>query len=144
MTKFLLGLTTRQHRKLIGVKTMCLGAHCGLYCLKCCQYFRNAITSYQDNCLMPWSSIKKVIKSGSKRFYRYRRVTRRQVMRRLTRNGTDKCRHDSSNLFTPYLEQLRSIRTVVAYARPAFSATKGPAFSTTSSPSFSRPNVVQK
>ena len=46
------------------------------------------------------------------------------VMRHFTRNGTDQCRNGSSNLLTPYQEQPRSTPSVVAYPRPAFSATK--------------------
>ena len=41
-----------------------------------------------------------------------------------TSNGTDQCQNGSSNLLTPYREQPRSTRIVVAYPRPAFSATK--------------------
>ena len=39
--KSLLGLTNREHRKLIGVKTMSLGMKYSFYCLliECCQYF---------------------------------------------------------------------------------------------------------
>ena len=40
-----------------------------------------------------------------------------------TSNGTDQYQNGSSNLFTPYREQPRSTRIVVAYPRPAFSAT---------------------
>ena len=52
------------------------------------------------------------------------RVTRRQVMQHFTGNGTDQCRNGSLNLLIPYREQPRSTRMVVAYPRPAFSATK--------------------
>ena len=41
-----------------------------------------------------------------------------------TSNGTYQCQNCSSNLLTPYREQPRSTRIVVAYPRPAFSATK--------------------
>ena len=47
----------------------------------------------------------KVIKSDSKRFCRYRKVTRRQVMRPFTRNGNDPRQNGSSNLLTPYRKQ---------------------------------------
>ena len=40
----------------------------------------------------------------------HRRVTRRQVVRHFTRNGTDRCQNGSSNLLTPYREQPRSTR----------------------------------
>ena len=66
----------------------------------------------------------KVIKSDPKSFSSSRRVTRRQVMRHSTSNGTDQCQNGSSNLLTPCGEQSRSTRIVVAYPRPAFSATK--------------------
>ena len=39
-----------------------------------------------------------------------------------TSNGTDQYQNGSSNLLTPYREQPRSTRNVVAYPRPAFSA----------------------
>ena len=41
-----------------------------------------------------------------------------------TSNGTDQYQNDSSNLLTPYRKEPRSTRIVVAYPRPAFSATK--------------------
>ena len=41
-----------------------------------------------------------------------------------TSNGTDQYQNGSSNFLTPYREQLRSTRIVVAYPRPAFSAIK--------------------
>ena len=53
-----------------------------------------------------------------------RRVTRRQVLRHLTSNGTGQCQNGSLNFLTPYREQPRSTRIVVVYPRPAFSATK--------------------
>ena len=37
---------------------------------------------------------------------------------------TNQCQNGPSNLLTPYREQLRLTRIVVAYPRPAFSATK--------------------
>ena len=59
-----------------------------------------------------------------KRFSSSRRVTRRQAMRHFTGHGTDQCRNGSSDILIPYREQPRSTRIVVAYPRPAFSATK--------------------
>ena len=41
-----------------------------------------------------------------------------------TSNGTGQCQNGSSNLLTPYWEQPRSTRIVVAYPRPAYSAAK--------------------
>ena len=41
-----------------------------------------------------------------------------------TSNGTDQYQNGSSNLLTPYREQPRSTRNVVAYPRPTFSAKK--------------------
>ena len=58
------------------------------------------------------------------KFSSSRRVTRRQVMRHFTSNGIDQCHDGSSNLLTTYREQPRSTRIVVAYPRPALSATK--------------------
>ena len=39
-TKSVPGPTNREHRKLIGVKTMSLGKNYSFYCLECRQYFR--------------------------------------------------------------------------------------------------------
>ena len=65
----------------------------------------------------------KVIKSDRRScpLIALRRVIRRQVMRHFTINGTDQCQNGSLNILTPYREQPRF---VVAYPRPAFSATK--------------------
>ena len=41
-----------------------------------------------------------------------------------TSNSLDLCQNGSSNLLTPYREKPRSTWSVVAYPRPAFSATK--------------------
>ena len=49
-----------------------------------------------------------------------------------TSNGTDQHQNGSSNLLTPYQEQPRSTRIVVAYPRPAFSATKRTNYASTS------------
>ena len=65
----------------------------------------------------------KVIESGTK-VSSSRKVTGRQVMRHFTTNGTGQCQNGSSNLLTPYREHPRWARIVVAYPRPAFSATK--------------------
>ena len=40
------------------------------------------------------------------------------------RTSINQCQNGSPNLLTPYRKQPRSIRIVVAYPRPAFSATK--------------------
>ena len=48
----------------------------------------------------------------------------RQKLCDSTSDGTNQCQNDSSNLLTPYREQPRSTQIVVAYPRPAFSATK--------------------
>ena len=79
--------------------------------------------SYREDCLMSCPSTKSS-KGRSKCFPSSRRVTRRRVMRHFTRNGTDQCQNGSSNLLTPCREQSRSARIVLAYPRPAFSATK--------------------
>ena len=47
-------------------------------------------------------------------------------------NGTDHYRNGSSDLLTPYRELPRSTRIVVAYPRPAFSATKRTNYAPTS------------
>ena len=50
----------------------------------------------------------------------------------LQSNGTDQYQNGSSNLLTPYREQPRSTRNVVAYPRPAFSAKKRKNYAPTS------------
>ena len=50
-----------------------------------------------------------------------------------TSNGTDQYQNGSSNLLTPYREQPRSTRNVVAYPRPAFSAKKRKNYAPTTS-----------
>ena len=47
-------------------------------------------------CLMCCRSTE-VMKNGSKRFPSHRRVTRRQLMRHFTSNGSDQCQNGSSN-----------------------------------------------
>ena len=116
-------LSSREHRKLIGVKTVSFRTNYSFNCLEYCHYFRIWITSYRKDCLM-WSPSNEVIKSDPPSFSGSQRVTQRQVMRRFTSNGTDQCQNGSSNLLTPYRKQPRSTRIVVAYTRPAFSATK--------------------
>ena len=49
-----------------------------------------------------------------------------------TSNGTDQYQNGSSNLLTPYREQPRSTRNVVAYPRPVFSAKKRENYAPTS------------
>ena len=126
-TKSLPGPTKREHRKLIGVRTMSLGTNYSFYdCLAYCQYFIIWIinTSYREDCLRCCPAHPTSHQKCYKRFSSSRRVTRRQVMRRFTGNGTDQCRNDSSNVLNPYREQPRSTRIVVAYPRSAFSGTK--------------------
>ena len=67
---------------------------------------------------------RKLIKREVFQFYCSSGRVTRQVMRHFTRNGTDHCQNGSSNLLTPYRQQSRSTRIVVAYPRPAFSAIK--------------------
>ena len=112
-----------EHRKLIGVKTMSLGTKYKFFCLECCHYFITLITSYREDCLMCFPS-NKVAKRDTKRFPSYQRVTRRQVMRHFTSNGTDQYQNGLSNFLIAYREQPRSTRIIVAYPGPAFSATK--------------------
>ena len=56
----------------------------------------------------------------------------RQTLCDSTSNGTDNHQHGSSTLLTPYREQPRLTRIVVAYPRPAFSATKRTNYAPTS------------
>ena len=56
----------------------------------------------------------------------------RQKLCDFTSNGTDQYQNGSSNLLTPYREQPRSTRIVVAYPRQAFSATKQTSYAPTS------------
>ena len=66
----------------------------------------------------------KVLKHDSKRFCCCWRLTERQVMRYLTRNGSNRYQNGSSNLLTPYREQPRLTRIVISSPRPLFSAAK--------------------
>ena len=97
---------------------MPLGTNYSVYCLDYCQYQATGEMS-ERAAHLPNSS-----KVTQKSFRSYRTVTRRQIVRHFTRNSTDQSQNGSSNLFTPYGEQPRSTRIVVAYLRSAFSATK--------------------
>ena len=85
----------------------------------------SAASSYREDCLMCWPS-NKVVKSDSKTNPGYQRVTQRQVMRHFTSNGTDQSQNGSSNKPPDPISRATSIDSnfVVAYPRPAFSATK--------------------
>ena len=48
-----------------------------------------------------------------KKFFSSRRITRGQVMRHFTRNGTEWCQNGSSNLLIPYREQPRNLDRLV-------------------------------
>ena len=63
-------------------------------------------------------------KAKKNTLFSYRKVTRRQRKRHLTCNGTYHCQNGSSSILTQFREQPRLNRIVVAYPRPAFSATK--------------------
>ena len=67
-TKSIPGPTNREHRKLIGVKTMCLDTNDSFYCLERCQYLGISITSYREDCLIRCTA-NKVIKCDAKSFY---------------------------------------------------------------------------
>ena len=56
----------------------------------------------------------------------------RQKLCDFTSNGTDQYQNGSSNILTPYREQPRSTRIVIAYPRPAFSTTKRTNYAPTS------------
>ena len=60
---------TREHRKLIGVKTMFFGTNYSLYLVKYCQYLRIWITSYAEDCPVRCPSTKKVI--VIRKFFKY-------------------------------------------------------------------------
>ena len=79
--------------------------------------------SYREKCLMRCPS-NQVIKSYSEKCFSSQRATRRQVMRYFTSNDIEQCQNGLSNLLTPYRKQPRPTQIVVAYPRPAFSATK--------------------
>ena len=66
----------------------------------------------------------RVLKRDSKRFSCCWRLTGRQVMRYLTRNGSNRYQNGSSNLLTPYREQPPLTRIVISSPRPLFSAAK--------------------
>ena len=118
--QILVGPTTREHRKLMGVKTISLGTNYSSHCLTCCQYFKTGATSYTEDCLVFCPSTK-VIKRDAELSEGY---TQRQVMRHFTSNGTDQLQNGSPNLLTPYREQTRLTRIAVAYPRSALSVTK--------------------
>ena len=93
---------------------MSLGTNCSFYSIlvwsAASVYSRIFITSYRKYCLMCCPA-NEAIKSGTKCFLAltipyYRRVTRRQVMRHFTSNGTDQCRNGSSKLLIPYRSNL--------------------------------------
>ena len=119
-TKAMPGATNREHRRFIDVKKVSLFGY-ELQFLLSGQKFE--LQPYREDCLMCCPT-NKVIKSDTKCFYSSRRVTRRQGMRYFTGNDTYQCRNGPSNLFTPCREQFRSTRILVAYPRPAISATK--------------------
>ena len=77
--------------------------------LECCQYHPRIWTtiSYRER-LSGVLLIQQSHQKRQKKFSVSRRVTRRQVMRHFTSNGTDQCRNGSSNLLTSYREQPRS------------------------------------
>ena len=113
-TKPLPGPTNREHRKFIGVKTISLGTNYSFYCLEYCL-----------QCLMG-SASNKVIKSNTKSFLAPGGL-HEDIMATLYEQWhqpINQCQNGSSNLLTPYREQPRSTRNIVAYPRPAFSATK--------------------
>ena len=66
------------------------------------------------------------------RFFLNRDPNRDKKLCDPTSNGTDQYQNGSSNLLTPYREQPRSTRIVVAYPRPAFSATNRTNYAPTS------------
>ena len=102
-TKPLPGSTTREHRKLIGVKTIDVFEYGGTINTVSTVWsgvlpgFQNLTTGYREDCLMCCPS-KKVIKMTPKVFV----ATRRQIMQHFTRNDTNQCQNGSSNLLTPY------------------------------------------
>ena len=95
-TFFLPGSTNREHRKLIGVKTIDIFGYklqllpCGV--LPVCQNLSYKLQIRLAD-LEPPSN--KLVKSDSKRFprYSYRTVIRRQVMRHFTTKSTDHCQN---------------------------------------------------
>ena len=103
---------------------MSLGTKCNFYRLECCPYFRIRVTSYLEDCLMccPYN---KVIKSDPKKVSSTRGVTRRHVMPHFTSDGTDQSMPRRFVKLPYSISRATSIdRTVVAYLRLAFSATK--------------------
>ena len=122
-TKPLPGSTNQKHRRLIGVKTMSLVTNYSLYYLECYKYFRIRITSYRKDCLMCCPS-NKVIKRYTRSCLALGGLLEDMLCDTFTSNCTDQHPNGSPNLLTPYREQPRSTRTIIAYPRPAFSATK--------------------
>ena len=141
-TKSLPAPTAQERRKLLRVKTMSSSTNYSTV-----STVRSAASvpesEIQDTEMTVWCAAHPPKSSKvTQKVFSSRRVTRRQVMRHFTSNGTDQCQNSSSNLLTPYREQPRSARIVVESPRPAFSATRSNQFLT--SPSFPRPHVMQK
>ena len=121
-TNLLSGPANREHRKLIGVKTMPLGTNYSFYCLECCQFSRICITSYGEDCLICCRT-NKFIQRFTKDIITLGGLHKTSYAT-FYRPCTDQCRNGSSSMLIPYREQPRSTRIVVAYSWPAFSATK--------------------
>ena len=151
-TNSLPGSTTlrRQHRKLIGAKTMSLGTKCNFYCCiwSCQYYFRILVTSYREDCLVccPYN---KVIKSDPKTCLALGGLHEDTLCHTLqAMTPTNQCQNGSSNFLTPYREQPQSIgllsptygwrvqqQSIQIVLRSVFF---------TSKPKFLRPHVMQK
>ena len=78
----------------LSTSTISLGRNCSLFLSEVLPVLQNLNYKLHKNCVMGCPSTK-AIKSDSKRFPGYRRVTRKQFMRHFTTNGTDQCQNGS-------------------------------------------------
>ena len=119
--KSLTGPTIGKGRKVIGVKTMSLGANWKFPLSGVLSVFQNLNYELQRRLVWCATHPPKSSKVIQKRFTNYRRVTRRQVYATLyKRNGTDQCPNGLPNLLAPYREQPRPTRIIVSYPWRAF------------------------
>ena len=116
--------TTREHRELIGVKTMSLCTNGSFYCQECCQCFKNLNDKLKRRLSDPLhihqtksSQVIQNVFLAVRGLREDKSMHTLQAMAPTSKNG-------ASNLLTPYREQFRSIRIVDAYPRPVFAATK--------------------
>ena len=106
VTKLLLGPTTREHREIIGVKTIYLGtkysSHSGVPPV----FYNLSNTRYKLQRRLPdvLPIYQNLVKSDSKGFPRYQKVTKTKLCDTLQGALSTKCQNCSSNPLTPQRE----------------------------------------